>query len=59
MMAAVPHIGIEIEEKARLYKIKHNAERSENKCEIPLLINEWPHPARRLNIREIYERTPY
>jgi len=49
MMASVPHIGVAIEQKARLYKKKHNAERSENECEIQLLIKEWPHPEWRLN----------
>jgi hypothetical protein len=29
MMAGFPPIGIAIEEKARLYKIKHNSVRSE------------------------------
>jgi len=48
MMAGVPPIGIVIEEKARLYKIKHNAERSEHDCGIPLSIKEWRHPVRRL-----------
>jgi len=48
-MAGVPPIGTVIEEKARLYKIKHNAKRSEYECNIPLPIKEWPHPARRLN----------
>jgi hypothetical protein len=59
MMAGVPPIGTAIEEKARLYKIKHNAERSEHDCDIPLPITEWPHPARRLNIMEICDSTPY
>jgi len=59
MTAGVPPIGIVIEEKARLYKIKHNAERSEYECDIPLPIKEWPHPARRLNIMEICDSTPY
>jgi hypothetical protein len=53
IMARVPPIGIVIEEKARLYKIKHNSERSENECNIQLPFKEWPHPARRLNIMEI------
>ena len=46
MMAGVPSIGIVIEEKARLYKIKHNAEQSEHECDLSLAIKEWPHPAR-------------
>jgi len=53
MMAGVPLIGIVIEEKARLYKIKHSVERCEYECDIPLRVKEWPHPARRLNIVEI------
>jgi hypothetical protein len=59
MMAGVPPIGIVIEEKARLYKIKHNAERSEYERNIPLPVKEWPHPARRLKIMEICDTTPY
>jgi len=59
MMAGVPPIGIVIEEKARLYKIKHNAERSEHDCTIPLPIKEWLHPAWRLDIMEICDSTPY
>jgi len=46
MMPGVPSIGIVIEEKARLYKIKHNTEQSEYECDLPLAIKEWPHPAR-------------
>ena len=57
-MAVVPPIGIVIE-KVRLYKIQHNAERSEYECDIPLPIKEWPHPARQLNIMEICDSTPY
>jgi hypothetical protein len=57
-MAGVPPIGIVIEEKARLYKIKQNIERSEYACDTPLPVKEWPHPARRLNIVEIKDSTP-
>jgi len=58
MMVGVQPIGIVIV-KARLYRIKHNAERSEYECDIPLPIKEWPHPARRLNIMEICDSTSY
>jgi hypothetical protein len=58
-MAGVPPIGNVIEEKARLYKTKHNAERFEYECETPLPVKEWPHPARRLNIMKIRDSTPY
>jgi ribonuclease HI len=54
----VPSIGIVTEEKARLYKIKHNPERCEYECDLPLPVNEWPHPARRLNTMEIRDSTP-
>jgi ribonuclease HI len=57
-MAGVPPIGIVIE-KARLYKIKHNSERCEYECDLPLPVKEWPHPARCLNIMEIRDSTPY
>jgi hypothetical protein len=53
MMAGFPPIRVVIEEKAKLYKIKDNAERSEYECNLPLPIKEWPHPARRQNIMEI------
>jgi len=59
MMAGVPPIGTVIEEKARVYKIKHNTERCEYELDIPLLVKEWPHPARRLNIMETRDWTPY
>jgi len=58
-MAGVRPIEIVTEEKANLYKTKHNAERSVHDCKIPLLIKEWPHSARRLNIMEISNLTPY
>jgi ribonuclease HI len=58
-MVGVPPTGIVIEEKVRLYKIKHNAERCEYECDLPLPVKEWPHPARRLNIVEIRDSTPY
>jgi predicted component of viral defense system (DUF524 family) len=45
MMAGVPPIGILTEEKARLYKVKHKAERCEYECNMPLPVKEWPHPA--------------
>jgi len=53
MMAGVPPIGIVIEEKVRLYKIKHDAERNEYDGDIPLPIKEWLLLARRLNIMEM------
>ena len=59
VLAGVPPIGIVIDEKSRLHKIKHNAERQEHECDIPLPVKEWPHPARRLNIMETRESTPY
>jgi len=45
IMAGVPPIGIVIEEKVRLYKIKHNTERSEYEYDIPLPVRDRPHPA--------------
>jgi ribonuclease HI len=58
-MPWVPPIGIVIEEKARLYKIKHNIEQSEYECNTPLPVKEWPHPAWRVNIIETSDSTPY
>jgi hypothetical protein len=58
MMAGVPPIGIETE-KARLYKIKHNIERTEYDCDTPLPVKQWAQPARRVNIIETSDSTPY
>jgi uncharacterized protein YebE (UPF0316 family) len=58
-MARVPPLGIVIEEKARLYKIKQNAERCEYECDIPLPVKERPYPARHLNVTEIRDSAPY
>jgi hypothetical protein len=52
MIAGVPPIGIVIEEKARMYEIKHTTGRHEHECDKPLQLKEWPHPARRLNMPE-------
>jgi len=59
MMAGFPLTGIVIEEKARLYKIKHSAERSEYECHTPLPVKEWPHPTWRLIIMETSDSTAY
>jgi ribonuclease HI len=59
MMTGVPPMRTVIEENARLYKIKHKAERSEYECDLPLPVKDWPHPARRLKIMEISDSTPY
>jgi hypothetical protein len=40
VLDGVPPIGIVIEEKRRLYKIKHNAERHEHECDIPMPVKE-------------------
>jgi hypothetical protein len=55
----VPPIGIVIEEKVQLYKVKRSLRRSEHECDIPLPVKDWPHPARRVKINEICELTPY
>jgi hypothetical protein len=36
MMAGIPPIEIVIEEKARMYEIKHNTGRYEHECDTPL-----------------------
>jgi hypothetical protein len=46
VMAGVPPIGLEIEEKVSRYKVKRNPE-----CDLPLSVKECPHPARRQNGR--------
>jgi len=59
IVARVPPIGTAIEEKARLYKIKQNAEQREYECDIPLPVKDWPHPGRRLILMEISDSKPY
>jgi hypothetical protein len=58
-MAGVPPIGNVIEEKARLYNIKHKIERTQYVCDTPLPVKLWEHPARRVNIIETKDSTPY
>ena len=59
VLAGVPPIGIDIEERARLYKITHNTERGEYECEQPQPVKEWPHPALRPACIEPRESTQY
>jgi hypothetical protein len=57
MMAGFSLTGIVMEGKVRLYKIKHNAERSEYECHTPLPVKEWPHPTWQLIVMETSDRT--
>jgi ribonuclease HI len=59
VMAGVPPIGIVITGKVQLYKRKHCLESSEHACDMPLPVNKWPHPARRVTIMETSEQTTY
>jgi ribonuclease HI len=59
VMAGVPPIGLVIAGKVQLYKRKHGLQNSEHTCDLPLPVNEWPHPARRVTIRETSELTTY
>jgi hypothetical protein len=45
-------MGIVIEEKARMYVIKHNTGPYEHECNTQPPLKEWSNPARRLNIPE-------
>ena len=58
MMAGVPHRNCNRGESETVQK-EHNAEGCEHECDIPLPVKEWPHPARRPNIMEIRDSTPY
>jgi hypothetical protein len=59
VMARVPPTGIVIMGKVQMYKRKHCLESSEHACDMPLPVNEWPHPARRVTITETSEQTTY
>jgi hypothetical protein len=54
-MAGVPPIGIVIAGKVQMYKRMHGVESGEQAYDIPLPVNKWPHPARRLTITETSE----
>jgi ribonuclease HI len=59
VMAGVPPIGIVIAGKVQPYKRKHGLENSEHAYDMPLPVNEWPHPTRRVTITETSELTTY
>jgi hypothetical protein len=59
VMAGVPPIGILAAVKVQLYRRKHGLEYSEQVCDTPLPVNEWPLLARRLTITETSELTTY
>jgi ribonuclease HI len=59
VLAGVPPIGIIIQERARLYKIIHNTERGEHKCEQPQPVKDWPHPSMRPTCMEPQDSTQY
>jgi hypothetical protein len=50
IMAGVPPIGIVIDSKMQLYKCKHRWENNEIEYDMPLPLNEWPHPANQVTI---------
>lgn len=58
-MAGVPPIRIAIAGNLQLYKRKDSLESSEHPCDMPLPVNEWPHPARRVTITETSDLTTY
>jgi hypothetical protein len=59
VMAGVPPIGLVIEGKAQMYNRKLGLENGDIVCDMPLPINEWPHPARPVTITETSELTTY
>jgi ribonuclease HI len=56
-MAGVLPIGIAIEGKTQLYKLKHPQENNQIEYDIPLPVHEWPHPAKQIIINEANENT--
>jgi hypothetical protein len=59
VMAGVPPTTIIIAEKAQLYKTKHYTEGAASKCDMPVPLTDWPHPARRANIMETNDSISY
>ena len=59
VLAGVPPIGTEIEERTKLYKIKHNIELGEYECELPQPVKEWPHPAWKMKYMGTQDATQY
>ena len=59
VMARVPPIGLVIERKVQMYNRKLGLDNSDIVCDMPLPINEWPHPARLVIITETSEMTTY
>jgi len=43
----------------KLYKRKHGLESREQECDMPMPVNKWPHPTRRVTITETSELTTY
>jgi hypothetical protein len=59
VMAGVPPIGIVIDGKMQLYKSKHGRENNEIEYDMPLPLNEWPHPANQVTIIKPTENRTY
>jgi len=59
VMAGVPPIGIVIAGMVQLYKRKHGLESMKHECDMPMPVNKWLHPARRVTITETSELTTY
>ena len=58
-MAGVPPIRIVIDGKMQMYKRKHGRENCEIEYDVPLPLNEWPHPTKQVTIIEAKENTTY
>jgi hypothetical protein len=56
VLAGVPPIGIVIAVKAQLYKRNYGIESGDHACDMPLPVNEWPHPARRVPLMDTNEQ---
>jgi predicted ATP-grasp superfamily ATP-dependent carboligase len=55
VIAGVPPIGLVIDGKVQVYKQNHGLENSD----MPLPVQEWPHPARQVTITETNEAMTY
>ena len=58
-MAGVPPIGIVNAGMVQLYKRNHGLESIEHECVMPVPVNKWPHPARRVTITGTSELNTY
>ena len=58
-MTGVPPIGIDIDGKIQMYSRIHGRENCGIEYDVPLPLNEWPHPAEQVTIIEAKENKTY